>query len=242
MKFPEITTPIYEVQLLFRSKPIRFRPFLVKEQKLMLLASESKDPVETVKIIKQIVENCILDKDVDVGEIPYVDLEKLFLNFRARSMGEVVNAYYKCRNEVEVNETKKECGMIMEIPVNLLEVPIVNSEIETRIMITDDVGLQLKFPTFEMMEELVEGKNYGDFATVAKCVDYVFDKNGVYYAKDATLDEMIAFLANLPTDKYEKLENFFNNQPKMVQNITHKCGKCGFVHSLKMEGLGDFFI
>lgn len=244
MKFPDITTPTYEVQLLFRKKPVKFRPFLVKEQKLMLIAVESKDPIETVKILKQVAKNCIIDEDVNVEELPYVDLEKLFLNFRARSMGEVVDVHFKCRHEItdEAGNTK-ECGMIMQIPVNLLEVPIVNNDIDSKIMITEKIGVQMKIPTFELMESMLEdGDSYGDFKTIAQCVEYVFDENGVYYAKDATLDEMIDFLINLPPDKYEKLEKFFEKLPKVKKELNHICGKCKHNHNLVLEGLGDFFI
>lgn len=244
MPLPKISSPTYEVQLLSRKKPVKFRPFLVKEQKLMLIAAESKDPVETVKILKQVATNCIVDEDINVEELPYVDLEKLFLHFRARSMGEVIDVHFRCKHMVtDPTGKEKECGMIMQIPVNLLEVPVINNEIETRIMVTEKVGIQMKIPTFEMMEEILDdSEDFGDFKTIAKCIEYVYDENDVYYAKDATLGEMVDFLINLPPDKYEKIEKFFDKLPKIKKEITHQCGKCGHSHNLALEGLGDFFI
>jgi len=247
MKFPEVSTPIYEVELLSSKKPIKFRPFLVKEQKLMLMAVESKDPAETVKILKEVATNCIVDKTINVDDLSYVDLELLFLNFRARSMGEQINVYFKCKNKVHEEEQGelKNCGMVMEIPVNLLEVPVVNREIEKRIMINESVGVQMKIPTFEFMQSILErnmGDEDGDFKAIAMCVDYVFDSDNAYYAKDATTEEMINFLMTLPPEKYEDIENFFNNLPKVRKDIHHKCPKCSYEHDLKLEGLGDFFI
>jgi hypothetical protein len=243
MQFPTISTPTYEVKLLSREKPVKFRPFLVKEQKLMLLAVESKDPIETIKILKQVASNCILDDDIDLDSLSYVDLEVLFLNFRARSMGEVVNVFFKCKNEIDGQD--KPCGMIMKFPINLLEVPVVNGDLETRIMIDDNVGIQMKIPSFEFLKILLE-KNLtdeeGDYKTAAMCIEYIFDKDNVYYAKDATLDELINFLYNLPPDKYAKIERFFQDLPKVKQVIDHKCPKCSFEHKIVLEGLSDFFI
>ena len=208
----------------------------------MLLATEETDPAEVVKTVKQIVKNCLLDDSIDVDKLPLIDIELLFLNFRARSMGEVVNVFFKCKNEVGDG---KRCGMVMKLPVNLLEVPVVNADVETRIMLDDNVGVQMKIPSFEFMKTILEensDEDDGDFRTTALCVDYVFDKEGVYYAKDATLDEMINFLYNLPPDKYEKIEKFFNHLPKVKKVIDHVCPKCSYEHKLVLEGLGDFFI
>jgi T4 bacteriophage base plate protein len=248
MNLPKISTPIYEVKLMSIDKPVQFRPFLVKEQKLMMMAVESKDPMEAVKTMKQIATNCILDK-IDVDSLPLVDIEILFLNFRARSMGEVMNVYYKCKNDiVDENNNKKECGMVIDVDVNLLEVPIKNQNVETKIMITEDIGIQMKLPTFEFINKLLSDNvpklddEDDSVYTAAMCVDYVFDKESVYYAKDCTAEEMMNFLYSLPPDKYTKIENYFENLPTVRKEMDAECPKCGFKHNFVLEGLNDFFI
>ena len=250
MKLPTISTPTYEVKILSREKPLKFRPFLVREQKLMMMAVEAKDPRENINIMKQITKNCVLE-DIDVDSLSLVDFEILFLNFRARSMGEIINVYYKCKNEFigSEDEITQICNMVMDVPINLLEVDVINSENEKRIMISDDVGIQMKLPTFEVIEKLMstdpddeEEINDAEYKAAAMCIEYVFDKDSVYYAKDATLDEMMNFIYSLPPGKYEKIENYFKNLPTIRQESEAICSKCGFKHKFVLEGLNDFFI
>lgn len=241
MKLPTISTPTYEVKLVSQDKPIHFRPFLVREHKLLLMASEGRDPVESIGALKEIAKNCVVE-DIDIDSLPLVDLEVLFLHLRARSMGEIVDVYYKCKNDV----SGKECGMLIECPINLLEVPVVNSDYERRIMLDEKIGIQLKVPTFEYAQKVLEidvnTDEDADLKAVAGIIDYVFDNENVYYAKDATLEEMVTFVKGINGEKYEKIENYFNHFPTIKQTVEKKCPKCGYDHSFTLEGLYDFFI
>lgn len=138
MKLPRIDYPIHEVKLLSQKEPVKFRPFLVKEQKLMMMAVETDEIATTISTVKQIINNCLID-EIDVDFLPLVDIEILFLNLRARSMGEVTQVYFKCKNKidtmkkfglesVDLEKDGEECGMVIEVPVNLLTVPIVNQD------------------------------------------------------------------------------------------------------------------
>lgn len=241
MKFPTIATPTYEVKLLSREKPVKFRPFLVKEQKLMMMVAEEKSLSETNKIIKQIASNCILDPEVNVDELPLVDIELLFLNFRARSMGEMINTYFKCKNKVN----NVECGMVIETPINLLEVPVVNKDVEKKIMVTDSVGVQMKYPTFDIINQLSSTENSEDpdieFKAAAMNIDFIFDKESVYYAKDAELNDLLNFIYSMPPEKYQQIENFFDKIPTVRKELQKTCPKCSYEHSFVLEGLNDFF-
>jgi len=245
MKLPTIETPIYEVKLFSREEPVKFRPFLVKEQKLLLLATEQRDREEAVKATKQIISNCLLDKSIDVDTLPSVDIEILFLNFRARSMGENVDVFYKCKNLIG-EEEKKECGMIVDFNVNLLEVPVANKEYESKIMISDNVGVKMKLPTFEIMQKINESlqNSYenSEFKSIALCIDFIFDNETVYYAKDATEEELIDFIMQLPPDKFDLIAKYFNNIPTVRKELDKDCPKCGYKHNFVLEGLNDFFI
>lgn len=248
MKFPSITTPIHEVKLFSQKEPVKFRPFLVKEQKLMLIATEETDPSEVMKTIKQIIKNCLIDESIDVDKLPLVDIELLFLNFRARSMGESINVYFKCKNFVpeEGKEELKECGMLIDSSVNLLQVPVVNLDYTTKVMINDEIGVQLKYPTFENIQKLTNPadnlEENSEFKSIAMSVEYIFDKDNVYYAKDATIEEIIDFLMTLPPDKYQLIIEFFRNLPTIRQEIDKECPKCALKHKFVLEGLNDFFI
>jgi len=245
MKLPKIETPIYQAKLLSIKEPVMFRPFLVKEQKLMLQIVEERDPKESIKITKTIIKNCLLDQSIDVDALPSVDIEILFLNFRARSMGENLDVFFKCKNLVGDGEEKKECGMVIESSINLLEVPVANQDYNNRIMISDDIGIQMKLPTFEIVESIANVDptvENSEFKSIAMCIDFIFEKENVYYAKDATLEELIEFIVQLPPEKYELITKYFNNIPIVRKELDKECPKCGFKHNFVLEGLNDFFI
>ncbi len=234
-----IEHPIYDVQLFSRKDPIKIRPFLVKEQKLLMMAAESKEIPTTVATIKQIINNCSLT-ELDIDSLPLIDLEILFLNLRARSMGEIASVYFQCKNQIE----EKECGMVLDVPVNLLEVPIINKNREKKIMFSENVGVIMKYPAFNLIENLNKNTvdSESEFIIVAGSIDKIFNVDDVYNAADATQDELLEFLMNLPQDKYDLMREFIENSPRSKLDIKQKCGKCSYEHSLTLEGLTDFFI
>ena|ERR1017187_597195 len=245
MKLPSLDYPIFEVQLLSQKLPVGFRPFLVKEQKLMMMAAEAKDTKTTISTIKQIINNCLIN-EMNVDELPLVDLELLFINLRAKSIGEITNLYFKCENEViaGIGDQYIKCGMIIEVPINLLEIPVVNKNLEKKISFSDKVGVMMKYPTFELIDKLAETKDAADveFTVVINSIDYIFDEVSIYKAKDATLEELLAFVMELPPEKYELMKSFVENSPKAKLTIEKDCSKCGYHHKINLEGLEDFFI
>ena len=151
---PKLDVPTYEVNLISTGKPVRFRPFLVKEQKLFLMASESDDPKETINVIRQVLKNCIID-EIDIDNLPTFDLEWLFIHLRARSVEEVVHLNYKCNNNIKNDEgIEVKCNGVVEIDVNLLEIQAhKNTNHTNKIQINDNLGIVLKYPTFEIVEK-----------------------------------------------------------------------------------------
>lgn len=250
LNLPKIDQPVYEVKLLSRKTPVKYRPFLVKEQKIMMMAVESHELDSTIRAIKQIISNCVLDK-INVDELPLADLETLFINLRAKSMGEILNLYYKCTNMVrDENATvasypspqMKECGMPIEVNVDLNAVKQINSHLSSKIMINDEVGVIMKYPSLDMIDKLLKANDRSMIFTItAACIDQIFDKENVYKSKDATTEEMVDFVENLPTEAFSKLEEFIDNVPRSRYETTQKCGKCGYEHTFVLEGLSDFF-
>jgi len=244
MALPKLEFPIYTLELISNKKKIRFRPFLVKEQKLLLMATESQDTKDIIDVVKQICKNCILD-DIDVETLPIFDLEYIFLNLRSRSVNEVIELQYRCNNKIkDETDNEKTCGSLEKFKINLLEVkPILNKNHNLKIMFSDSLGITMKYPTFEMLENL-KGNTEEEilFELLTKCIDYVFDKDEIYYAKDYSQEELTEFIDNLQQKDLEKIQTFFETSPKIKHNLKFKCRKCDYKEEIVIEGLQNFFV
>lgn len=241
---PKVDVPIYELNLLSSGKKVKFRPFLVKEQKLLLMATQSEDSKDSLNVVKQISKNCILD-DVDVESLPVFDLEYIFLNLRARSVNEIVNLQYKCNNKMtdELGE-EKTCGSIEKFDINLLEIkPEKNSNHNKKIMLNEKLGIMMKYPTFESVAQL-EGQTEEEILIelLANCIDYIFDEDKIYYSKDVSKEELVEFIDNLQQKDLEKIQQFFETTPKIKKSLDFSCKKCGYKENIVVEGLQNFFV
>lgn len=240
MPLPKIDTPVFDLVLPLSKKKIKFRPFLVKEQKNLLMAMESGDRETIEKNVKQVLQNCTLTEDVDIDKLPVIDIEFYFLNLRARSVGEVVENKYRCDNEVEGNK----CGNVMEVAVNLLDLKVTNiTENNDLIQLTNDVFVKLKYPEFSVLKSISDKSEVADiaFEMVAESVEYVFDGEQYYYSNEVPKEELIEFIESLSQQQFSKIEEFFTNLPKLEKKIEMKCSRCGFQHMLDIEGLESFF-
>jgi len=242
---PKIDVPIYNVKLLSNGKNLRFRPFTVKEEKLFLMANENEDLDNVVDTIKQILNNCVLD-EFQVDSLPLFDIEHLFLNIRARSISEVVNLKYKCNNNILDEETKEEkkCNNVVEIDLNILEVEPEKQEGHTnKIEITEKMGVVMKYPSFETIKKFdVENEADSIIKITVNCIDYVYDSDSIYYAKDSTEEELIEFVESMQAKDLEKIKTFFDTMPKMKRDIDFKCNKCGHEEKIELEGIQNFFV
>jgi hypothetical protein len=240
MALPKIDVPIYELDLPLSKKHIRFRPFLVKEQRNLMMAMEANDSETIEKNIKQVLHNCTLTEDINVDTLPIIDVEYYFLNLRARSVGEVVENKYRCENDV--NGTK--CGTLMESKVNLLDIKVDMSNVpDSLIKLTDKISIGMKYPEFSIIERAAKFENTTDMAfdMIVESVEYIFDGEQYYYAKETNPGEIIEFVESLNQDQFSKIENFFNNMPKLDKKIEMTCKKCSFHHTINLEGLDSFF-
>jgi hypothetical protein len=241
---PKIDVPVYEAILPSNNKTVQFRPFLVKEQKLLLMASQGTDIKETIDSIKRILKNCVLT-DIDIDALPVFDLEFLFLNLRARSVNEMVNIRYKCNNKI-VNEEgeSKECTGHVEYDLNVLDIkPEFGADHNPKIMLSDKLGMVLKYPTFEIMSKL-EASNENDmvFELLLHCVDFIFDNEEIYKSKDIPKEELVEFLDNLQQKHLELIKTFFDTMPKVKKDLEFNCPKCGHHDQITIEGVQSFFV
>jgi hypothetical protein len=239
---PKIDVPVYEIKLPSTGSSIKFRPFTVKEEKLFLMAYESDDAKYSVDTIIQVLNNCIIS-DINVKDLPTFDIEYLFLNLRARSVGEVVKLKYRCNNDVGTEEEPKKCNSSVEMELNVLELqPIKNPEHTNKIEITDNLGIVMKYPKMGLIKDNTEVDDFNVvLELIINCIDYIYDKDNIYYAKDSTEEELTEFLDSLQSKELEKIKTFFDTMPKLKKKVDFKCNKCGYHENIELEGLQSFF-
>ncbi len=198
---PKIDVPIYDLKLLSTGKKIRFRPFTVKEEKLFLMAAEAGDLKSITDTVKQVINNCVLD-ELDIDELPLFDIEQIFLQLRSKSVGELVNLKYRCNNLIkDESEEEKKCNTVVEIDVNINDIiPEFEKTDKNKIEITENLGVVMKYPNFKVFESL-DGENETEsiLNTIISCIDYIYDKETLYYAKDSTKEELSEFVESLQT-------------------------------------------
>lgn len=239
MALPKIDVPIYTIDLPLTKKKVRYRPFLVKEEKILLMAMESNEDDTSFQAIKQIINNCCLD-ELDVDDLPIADLEYFFLHLRARSVSEIVDLQYKCNNKVE--ETT--CDNVVKIKVNLLEITPERDEQHTnKIQLTDELGLMMKYPSLKIISNIkAENEVERLLEIIIKCVDAIYDKDSIYYSKDVSEEEMKDFLDSLTQQQFAKIQKFFETVPKIKKQLNFKCNKCGYKDTVVVEGVQNFFV
>jgi hypothetical protein len=243
MALPKIDVPIYEVEVPSDKKTIRFRPFTVKEEKLFLMAAQSDDSETVTKTIIQVLNNCILD-EIDVENIPMFDLEYVFLHLRARSIGEIVELNYKCNNKViSENGEEKNCNNVVNVDVNLLEIKPTDTEIKNKIQMNSKLGLVMKYPNLNLVQKIkTQDELEIVIELIVECIDYIYDEDNIYYAKDSTKEELLEFLESFQAKDLEKLKDFFDTLPKISKELDFNCNKCGYHEKIKLEGIQNFFV
>lgn len=241
MALPKLEVPTYELELPLSGKKIKYRPFLVKEQKNLMMAMESGD-AETIQYnVREILNVCTLTPGIDMDDLPILDVEYYFINLRAKSVGEVVESKYRCNNDM----SGKECGNIMETKIDLTTIkPEWEEKIDPEIQLTDKIVVKMRYPKFGIVRDSVNVDNITDvtFNMIASSIEYIYDGEQFYYAKETTKEEMLEFIEQLNQSQFEKIENFFSNLPKMKKKIEMTCSRCGFIHNMEVEGLENFFV
>lgn len=239
MALPKIDVPSYELELPLSKKKIKYRPFLVKEQRNLLMAIEANDTKSVQRTIKDILNNCTLTEGIDVDKLPIIDIEYYFINLRAKSVGEVVESRYRCNNEVD----GEECGNIMEKEINLLDIKVQENDSDPEIQLTDKISIKMKYPDFGVVQNSIELDDITEvtFNMIAQSIEYVYDGEQFHYATETTPEELLQFVESLNQEQFNKIEKFFENLPKLKETVNIDCSKCGFHHTIEVEGLESFF-
>jgi len=240
MALPKIDTPIYDLTLPLSNKKIKFRPFLVKEQKNLMMAIEANDKETIERNIKQVLHNCTLTENIEIEKLPVIDVEYYFLQLRAKSVGEVIESQYICNNIVD----GESCGNKMKASLNLSEIEVTsNPDYSNEIKITDNIVIKFNYPEFSTLEKIKEKDSSVEiaFEMITDSIEYIFDGQQYYYANETTAQELMDFVESLNAEQFSKIEAFFDNQPKLNKTVFIKCSKCGYEHRIDLEGLENFF-
>lgn len=236
MSLPQINTPTYELTIPSNGKKIKYRPFLVKEEKILLLALESNDSKEITDAIIQILKNCIHSK-VDIDDLSTFDIEYIFLNVRAKSVGEVLEFAITCPDD---NETQVD----VEISIDDIKVVKDNSHTDT-IDLENGYFIKMKYPTMKyiMNKKPEEEKNLIDstFEYAVECIDQIYNDEEVWESANTTKEEMSSWVETLTPDQYQKVQQFFNTMPKLKHTVKIKNPKTKVESDVTIEGLANFF-
>ena len=238
MPLPTLSVPSYDTELPSTGKKIKYRPFLVKEEKLLLLATEGGDEKEVESAVKSILKACILTRGVRVENLATFDLEYLFLKIRAVSAGEEIQMRVTCQDDGET---------VVNVNINIDDVKVFKPEGHSnKIMMSDDVGIVMKYPGVDQFINITllnkDLSSTSDvFELVAKCVDQVFQGEEVWEASEMKLSEVVEFLEGMTQAQFEKIQNFFETMPLLKHEITVKNPNTGIESTYTLEGLQSFF-
>jgi hypothetical protein len=243
---PKIEYPLYEIYLHSQGRKLKFRPFLVKEEKILLMAKEAKDAESAKLAVCQIIQNCAAEP-LEVEKLPLFDIEMLFVKLRAKSVGESVRLVFNCKNEIpgEDGLIASVCNTDTDYTLDLEKVKYEIPEgHDPKIMITDKIGVRLRYLTMASDININEdGEAYDQMlALLLSSIDYIFDEDSVTKREDCTDAQLIEFIESVTPEFFEKVKAFFSTAPRVVLEDKVKCKRCGFEHTLHTENLLDFFI
>ena len=238
MPLPKIATPTYELELPSTGKSVKYRPFLVKEEKVLVIALESEDNKQITNAIKAVLKSCILSKGIKVEDLPTFDIEYLFLNIRGKSVGEDLEVNIICPDDEKTQ---------VPVTIALDEIEVQKDENHTnKIKVDDSIMMEMKYPSLEQFIKNnfdFNDKNAMDqsFELIATCIDKIYTEDEVWAAADCTKKEMKDFLEQMNSNQFKEIESFFDTMPKLSHTISVTNPKTKVKSDVVLEGLASFF-
>jgi transcription elongation factor Elf1 len=236
MALPMNSTPLYKIQVPSSGKEITFRPFLVREEKALLLSQQSESTEIMIDTLKEILRGCIKEP-IDINSLAIFDYEYLFTQIRAKSVGELVDLIFTCAHcDQEKNKVK--------MSIDLTKIPIVKDpDHSNKIPLFDDVGVLMNYPSLDTFKK-ADGREDDLNAVmdvIIDCIDAIYKGDEIFYAKEQTKEELEEFVMNLTKTQFDKIEKFFITVPKYTQDIEFDCPACGEHNMSTVEGPASFF-
>ena len=238
MPLPKIATPTYELELPSTEQTVRYRPFLVKEEKLLVLALETEDTKQITNAIKSVLKSCVLTKGVKVETLPTFDIEYLFLNIRGKSVGEELEVKVICPDDEKTE---------VPITIDLDEVKVQKSEGHNKqLKLDDNLMMEMKYPSLEQF--IKNNFDFNDanqmeqsFDLIGSCIDKIYSEEEVWATADCTKKEVKEFLESMNSSQFKDIEKFFETMPKLSHTIKVKNPKTKVESEVVLEGLASFF-
>ena len=238
MPLPKIATPTYELELPSTGKSIKYRPFLVKEEKDLVIALESEDTKQITNAIKAVLKNCVLTKGIKVENLPTFDIEFLFLNIRGKSVGEEIEVNIVCPDDGETN---------VPVFIDLDSIQVEKDDDHTnQIKLDDDLMMEMKYPSLEQFIknnfDFQEGNQMDQsFELIATCIDKIYNEDEVWATADCTKKEVKEFLESMNSSQFKEIEKFFESMPKLKHTIEVTNPNTKVKSEVVLEGLASFF-
>ena len=238
MPLPKIVTPTYELELPSSGQIIKYRPFLVKEEKLLVIALESEDTKQITTAIKSVIKNCIETKNIKVESLPTFDIEYLFLNIRGKSVGEDIEVNVICPDDGET---------YVPVKINVDDINVQkNEDHSNKIKLDSTLMMEMKYPSLDQFIKNnfdLSGNNAMEqsFELVASCVDKIYNEDEVWSSSDVTKKELMEFLDQMNSSQFKQIEKFFETMPKLSHTVKVKNPKTEVESEVVLEGLSSFF-
>jgi len=239
MTLPTIGIPTYETTVPSTGEKIKYRPFLVKEEKILLLALESGDKRSQYRALKEILKNCI-QTNLNIESLAVFDVEYLFIQIRGKSVGEVLEPIVVC----------PKCSTQGKYKIDLNDIAVNNKnkfEVPYKVMLSDNVGITLVYPSMKMVENVDPDQAVGSadtetvFKIIVRCIDSIFDMDNSYNPSDYSEKDLISFIETAPTENFKKIVDFISNMPRVEKDLHFRCPSCGFEKDMVLKGVEDFF-
>lgn len=239
MALPMNSTPVYNLVIPSTKKSITYRPFLVKDQKTLLIAQQSDDQRVMIDSLKEVIKSCVTEP-IEINKLAIFDIEYIFTQLRSKSVGETVDIVLSCDEDHGEDNAKAK----IQHTVDLSQLTVQEKEGHTnKIELFGTVGVVMKYPNIDDVKKLQGGEVTAEdtFKLVAASIDYIYDAESVYHAKDQTEQELMDFINNLTSEQFSKIQSFFDTMPKLTHTINYNCPVCNKAHTILLEGMQSFF-
>jgi hypothetical protein len=238
MPLPKVSTPTYELEIPSIKKTVKYRPFLVKEEKILIIAMESEDPKQITEAVKDVIGNCIITRGIKVDTLATFDIEYLFLNIRGKSVGETAEVLITCPDDGETQ---------VPVTINLDDIKVeVNDEHSRDIQLDDNLSVRMKYPSIQefIKNNFIRNDQISvddTFGVITSCVEQIYNEEESWSASDCTKKELTDFLESLSSKQFKKIEKFFESMPKLSHTIKVTNPNTGAENKIVLEGLTSFF-
>lgn len=235
MTLPTIEYPIIDLPIPSKGIKVKARPFTVKEEKLLLIAATGKDQSEIIRTTYQVINNCLIDK-IDVEELPFFDIDLMFITLRSKSISEKIEMEFRCRNK---KEDGNNCGAVFPVELDLSETTLSGALTDGKIELSSKLGVKLKYPSYATMKRATTLNE--EIELILASIEYIYTDTEIYSSKDYTKEQYKDFLEKLTGDQYNKLSDWVSNFPTFQIRTEAVCPSCGFNHKIKYSDFTSFF-